>query len=778
MAETNDYDLPNVPAGPFQDVITRAQHRFKRAQTWESVARQRWMRDYKFANGDEENNYQWDDDIYQQRDNEQRPTLTINKVRQHNLLITNDAKQNKQGIKYRPVGDDATRDAADVLEGIARHIQNISHAQDAHGMAIDFQVEAGLGFTRVVTGYVSDDSFDQEIYIRAVADPMSCYLDPGATEMDGSDAKWGLIFVDRAREDAEVEYPWLEHIAPPSNIVDGDDAGWIRDDYVRECEYYEIEEEEDELLGDPTDGTTILKSVAPASLVKQWEAELEEKGEKIRRRKIQRKHIHWYKIVGDRVVNDAPWAGTTIPIIPWLGQVTVVDQQMDRKGHTRYLKSPQRMLNYNRSAAVEYGALQTKAPWIAGVSAIEGYETYWNSANVVNHSVLPYNDVGEDGNPIQPPQRPAPPQSAPVFMEGAQAADNDMMLASGQYQAELGAPGNEKSGRAISERQRQGDRATYHFTDNQAIAIRREGSILLELIPKIYDTERVIRILGENGEEAHVKIDPNADQAAQVGPQQAPDQTQKIAAIFNPNVGMYEVVSDVGPDYATQRQEAFDAIVQIITQAPELLGKIGDLLFKVADFPLADEIAERLKPGLDPQAQAAIQQLQDQLSKGNQQLGQAMQALSEERLKNAAKDTKSNIDAFRADTERLSVAKDILKDNVAPFMPELMIHLQPFLAKMVTEALQEAMQDNLGPIKGITIDNLVQNARQGPPQPAGQLPLGTPGTGDQSVTPSAASPQMPQQQIRRGPPQIGGQPQGQGSQPPPRAPQQAGRPLQ
>lgn len=726
MSATTASYLPDDELGPEQDVVNRATRRFKRCERWESTARQRWLYDYKFANGDDENNYQWYDDIYTSRSTEHRPTLTINKVRQHNLLITNDAKQNKQGIKYRPVGDGATRRAADILEGIARHIQNISHAQDARGMAIDFQVEAGLGWTRIVTAYVSDDTFDQEIYIRGIADPLSVYLDPDATEMDGSDARFGFVFADKPREELEAEYPWLNGVAAPANAVDGEGGGWVREDHVREAEYYEVSEEADELIGNE-EGTTILRSKVPSDLLKQWEDEAEAKGEKLRKRKVKRRSVHWYKIVGDRVVEDAPWAGTTIPLVPWLGQVTVIDQQIDRKGHTRYMKSAQRMLNYNRSAAVEFGALQSKTPYITPAQAIEGYETYWGSANNVNHAFLPYNHVGDDSNPIPKPERQQPPQSAPVFMEGAAAADQDMMLASGQYQAELGAPGNEVSGRAINERQRQGDRATYHFTDAQAIAIRREGSIILELVPKIYDTQRVIRILGEGGEEARVMIDPAADEADGDAPPE-----QDVSAIFNPGVGRYEVVSDVGPDYATQRQEAFNAIVQILTQAPQLIDKIGDLLFKVADFPEADKIAERLKPGMAPEAQAAITQLQIQLQQGNKMLGEAMQALAEERLKNRATDNKTNIDAFRADTDRLSVVKDMLKND-----PNVMLMLEPMIARIAAQAVQQAMQDNLGPVRGATIQN-IDLQRQGiPPAGAtGHLPLGMPGTGPApSVTP-------------------------------------------
>lgn len=730
----DDYgdDTPDSPAvdgsEEDQDIVREAHKRFIKCEKWEAIARRRYVEDDMFANGDSENNYQWPDQLYVARTANERPALTINKVRQHNLQIINDAKQNKTGIKYRPIGDGATAESADVLEGIVRHIQDVSKANNARGTAIECQVVGGLGWTRVVTDYESSTTFDQEIYIRPIDDPLSVYLDPDYTEKDGSDARFGFVFQDRPRDEVREEYPDLE--LPVSNAVDGHDAGWLRDDHVRIAEYYRIKEDKDELIGFP-DGSAKLKSQLDGEFIKMLEAEAERAGQDVKRRPVISKRLEWFKIVGDTIVERATPPGRTVPLVPWIGTQTVIQGQMDRYGHTRHLKDAQRMLNYNRSAAVEFGALQSKSPYMAPVRAIEGLETYWETANRENHAVLPYNDVDDNGQEIARPERQQPPTSAPVFIEGAQAAERDMMVASGQYEAEMGAPSNEVSGKAINERQRQGDRATYHFIDNQAIAIRREGQIILELIPEIYDTPRVKRILGEDGEESQVYIDPQAPDAHQEAGPQVQALSDKIARVLNPRIGRYEVVSDVGPDYATQRQEAFNAIVQVITQAPMLLGVIGDLLFKVADFPLADEIAERLKPGLQPQAQQAIQAMQVQLQKANHTLAETMQALTEERLKNKGDMAKNAIAAFDADTKRLAVFKDML-----PYDPAEM-------QKAIHEVVSQALQDNLGAIK-LDLQKAVSVATSpaGPPGAAGEMPVHMPNVGMQAARPGGAQPNV------------------------------------
>jgi hypothetical protein len=710
---SDDENVPAISENEDEKIVREAHSRFKKCQKWEAEARTRWLSDFKFVNGDAYNNFQWPDAIYQTRGN--RPTLTVNETRQHNLHIKNEAKQNKAQVQYRPSGEGATAKSAKIYEGIYRHIQNISNAQMKQGVAIGFQVDAGLGFTFIRSKYTDEKSFNQEIFIDAAPNPLNVLLDCDAVELDGSDARYGFIFADRPRDEVETKYPELKGRGTGNNAVDGQDGGWLREDHIREAEYFRIVEDHDELLGD-NDGTVVFKSLAPAGLIKQWEAQAEASGYELKRRPIVRKSVKWYKIVGDLIVDRTDIPGTSIPIVPWVGEVTVIDQRLDRKGHTRCMLDAQRMENYNWSASVEFGALQSKTPYIAPMAAISDNMTYWMTANDENHAVLPYTHISENGDIIPTPTRQDPPSSAPVYMEGVTLARQFMLSASGQFEAEMGAPGNEKSGKAINERQRQGDRATYHFIDNQAISIRRQGEIIKEWIPVIYDTERVLRIIGEDGTESHIQIDPQAAQAHQ-------EAEGEVAAIFNPMIGKYEVVSDVGPDYATQRQEAFNAIVQILTQAPQLIGTIGDLLFKVADFPMADEIAERLKPGLPPEAQQAVSTLQAQLKNQNRLLGEAMQALTEERLRLKAKDADDTVKAFDADTKRLSVIKDMIPMDPAE------------MQRLIHATVQQALQDNLGPVLGKLLGNVTNDDNPAGQDATGELPLRMPDVGQQAATP-------------------------------------------
>jgi len=734
----NDLDDPDN-TGATDPIVRRAHRRFLKCQRYENEARNNWVRDYKFANGDEYNNWQYPDNFTADYPN--KVPLTVNEVRQHNLHITNEAKQNKADVKYRPTGAGASEAASEVYEGMYRHIANISNAQMAQGQAISFQVQAGLGFTVIEADYVEasptpgPDAFNQEIYISGVDDPLSVYLDCDCHEPDGTGARYGFRFKDRPRDEVEEKYPKLKGRMPATNAVDGEDGGWIREDHIREAQYWEVTEDRDELLGDDS-GTVEFASKLPKAMIEAWEAEVEAQGSKLKRRPIIRKSVKCHLIIGNQLVETTDVPGTAVPIIPWVGEVTVVEQRLDRKGHTRAMISAQRMENYNWSASVEFGALQSKTPYLAAAAAVEGFETYWETANTENHAVLFWNHVDDDGNPIPKPERQEPPVGAPVYMEGVAMAKQFMQAASGQYEAEMGRPGNEKSGRAINERQRQGDRATYHFIDNQALSIRRQGVIVKEWIPVIYDTARVAKIILPDKSEAEVQIDPDAAEAHMVQQKGA-----AIERIFNPRIGTYEVISDVGPSYATQRQETFNAIIEILKFAPDLAAKIGDILMKVADFPLSDELAERLKPGLPPEAQAQIAQLTKLLQVSEERgvnthklLESAMQQVTEQRLELKAKDTKAETDAFRADTDRVGM----LLTGAVKADP---LAAQTMIREMAQQAIQQALEDNLGPVRLASAGNLAQDATGGPlPGAAGELPVATPDLGEQAARPGGESP--------------------------------------
>lgn len=666
------------------DIIREAQERFDRAKEWEGDARKKFLDDLKFAYADDINRYQWDDALLAGRTG--RPSLTINKTRVHCLQVINDTRQNKASINITPVSGEATYQAAQVFEGVVRHIEYISNAAQAYETATFHQVCGGIGYWRVLCDYADEDSFDQEIFIRRVPDPLMIYLDPDIQSYDGSDAKWGMVFYDLERSAFEEQYP--NHASTdetPAGMaaLNNAEAGAPTDEtHVRLVEYYRAGEKSDTLYRF-SDGNTERKSRLPDGALEQ----LASLGiVPVDEREVQETEIEWFLIAGnDKIIDRKPWPGKFVPIVRVPCEEIVVDGKVDRISHTRHLRDPQRLYNWYSSSAAEFVALQSKAPFIGTAEAIGSYKADWENANNSTTAVLLYHGVDpETQAPQQPPQRAQPPVMAQAYMEGLKVAQQEMMMASGQYQAVMGQPSNETSGVAINARQRQGDNATYHVIDHLASAIRFTGRIILDLIPKVYDTPRVLMILGEDGSQTPVHVDPQAPDAhqtvqdptgpqRQMGPQGQPDPDQAAAdavkTIWNPNVGKYAVVADVGPSYATRREAAFNAFSQIMGQHPDAFNIVGDFWAKNADFPGSDELADRLKRGLPPQYRDGapdpqVQQLQQQLQQTNQHANQTLQQADAEiahlkadlaRMQEQAKERGGELATrdYQAETERL-----------------------------------------------------------------------------------------------------------------------------
>jgi hypothetical protein len=641
--------------------------RFDICAKWESDSRLRFIEDVKFANGDADNLWQWDVNARTSRGYgtiDERPCLTINKVRQHCLNIINDAKQNKPSVKVKPVGNGATYDASQIFEGICRHIEYISNAQAAYDTATTFQVQGGIGWVRLTTDYpdYNDASFDQEIFIRRVKDPLTIFLDPDIREADGSDARFGFVFDDMSRDVFCDKYPKYKDMGLKSPLdVTGD---WLREDQVRVAEYYRVVEKEDKLVAfiDPMTGERqiIARSKMNAAQTQQAIDDPQSKERDIMDRKVE-----WYLIAGDKIIERSIWAGRYIPLVRVIGEETIIGGQLDRKGHTRAMKDPQRLANYWYSAATEHVALQSKTPYIGPMAAFENLETYWDSANTVNHAWLPYNEYDDKGQKLSPPTRQPPPIMADAYIKGLMLAGQEIQAVSGQYEADLGMKSNEKSGVAIQQRQRQGDKATYHYIDNLALAIRFLGKQLIDLIPKIYDTARVVKIMGEDGVEHEVKIDPEAQQAFQ---QKQQENIDNIESIFNPKVGRYDVEADIGPAYATRRQEEFDALSRLMEKNESLMQVAGDLMFKAADFPGADKVAQRIratippnilmgKPGPGPQDA----KMQEEIQKMGEMVGKLSQENTKLRADNSIQEQQKDIDRYKAITDRLKVLLPLIQ---------------------------------------------------------------------------------------------------------------------
>jgi hypothetical protein len=601
------------------DALDDIRKRYQEAEEYWDDNRKAALDDIKFAALD-----QWPTEIAAQRERDKRPCLTVDKLNQYVRQIVNDGRQNRPSIKVRPVDSGADVETAEVLQGIIKHVEERSNADTAYDCALANAATSGAGYFRILTEYAGDETFDQELCIRRIRNPLSVLIDPAAQEADGSDMQYAFVSELVAKEDFELQWPGKV----PADFESNDSYGSWFGDQVRVAEYWCVKEE-DRTLYLLTDGRVISKAEYD---VMEEEGLADMAGLVKESRNIPKKTVMRAKVSGKDFLEPlVEWPGKWIPLLVVWGNEQDVEGKVVLSGIVRPAKDAQRLYNYSRSAFAERVALTPKSPWVAAEGQVEDYADDWNTANTANHSVLRYRPVSLNGQPVPAPQRTSASDIPSGFAQDMQISEHDIQGAIGMYSSSLGAPSNERSGKAIMARQREGDTGTFHYHDNLNRAIRHAGRILVDLIPRTYDSTRAVRILGYDSKPESVRIDPTMPAASQ---------KLGVQTVYNLGVGTYDVALSTGPSYNTLRQEAAESMAQMVQANPALMGTIGDLLVKNMDWPGADEIAARLKLTLPPQIQEAekasrdvspeVQQLQAQFTQQMQQKDQIMAQAAEQ----------------------------------------------------------------------------------------------------------------------------------------------------
>lgn len=606
------------------DLLKEARERAKLAADADRFNREEALDDMRNIVG-----LQWPDDVRAKREEDNRPCLTINRLPQFLRQVTGDLRNMNPAIKAIPADTKASQEDAELVEGIIRQIQYESDASSIYERAAESAAACGMGFFRVLTDYVSNDSFDQKIIIQSIDNPFSVYFDPEARKSTREDARWCLITQVMTEEAFKDAYP--DKVAV-SVEQDGSGDGlefWRQNGETVVAEYFWKEPKSKTIMLLPNG--MILEN-APKDL-----------GGKTRT--VNYDVIMWAKISGKDVLEGPQeFPGDHIPVIAVMGEELHIGDRIYRSSVIRFAKDPQRLYNYWRSAQTEMIALQPKAPYLVTAKQISGLEQIWSEANDRNRPYLPY--IHDPNAPA--PQRATPPIPSSGMMQEVGLAADDMKATTGIYDAGLGQRSDEKSGVAIRQRQMESDVSTSIYSDNMAKAVAHCGRVIVSMIPKIYDTNRMLATIGEDDQHGMTEI--NKPMMSENGPITINDMTK----------GKFDVRVAVGPNYATKRQETAESMMQFIQAFPPAAQVAGDLIAKSMDWPDAEKIAERLKkmlpPGMaeedDPQAQAQMQQQQMmQAQEAQQQQAMAQQAQSLQLREMTAKANKAEADAQKSHYE-------------------------------------------------------------------------------------------------------------------------------
>lgn len=664
MAETSEKD----------DLLSQGKLAFQRCQDAESENRLTALSDIRFSQLGE----QWPADILKQRQMEGRPCLTINKLKAFIRQVVNDARQNKPSIKVHPVDDNADPETAEVINGLIRNIEYTSNADVAYDTGVEASVSGGFGYWRVTLDYAYDDTFDLDLKIERVANQFSVYGDPASTAADSSD--WNVAFVVNrmTKDDFKRQYKGKKNTDGEPACVDFDsdawsyDQNWYDGEFVMVGEWWQREEVE-RVIMKSVDGRVYYRDEIEADedlqlLVETGALQFEigPDGQPLQRT------VRSYKVTqtimsGADVLEVNDWPGRYIPLIPVYGDEIIVEG----KRYFRSLINPavdaQQMFNFWRSASTEMVALAPKVPWIGRKGTFDSDNANWQTANTQSHAYLEYDTEA-------PQRQPLDVGPAAGALQEALNASDDMKAITGLYDASLGARSNETSGKAIMARQREGDVATFHFIDNLSRAIRHTGCVLIDLIPKVYNTARIVRVIGEDGsQETRAINQPTPQMDPQTGePMQQPavdpntgqpmtDEAgnpimESVMAMHDLTVGKYDLIVSSGPSFTSRREEAAFQMTELVRAFPQVAPVILDVMAKNFDWPGADEIAERLA-AMNPQNQQQIppevQQMLEQSQQAIQQLQQQLEAMKQDK----------SIDQYNAETKRMQAEGDIDNDR-------------------------------------------------------------------------------------------------------------------
>lgn len=623
------------------DIISAARKRAKLAADADQYNREAALDDMRNLTGE-----QWPEDVRSLREGQNRPCLTINRLPQFLRQVTGDLRNTNPAIKIIPGDMQASKETAEVIEGIVRQIQYESDATSIYERAGESAAACSMGYFRVLTDYVDDQSFDQKICIRSIENPFSVYFDPTARKSTREDAGWCLITEIMTEEDFKEAYP-----DKPITDVESDGRGdglefWRSSGDVIVAEYFWKEPQTKTIMQLP--GGQVVEN-APKGLGKT--------------RTVTYDKIMWAKVSGSDVLEGPQeFPGKHIPVIAVMGEELHTGDRIYRSSVIRFAKDPQRLYNYWRSAQTEMIALQPKAPYLVTGKQVAGVESIWEQANDSNRPYLPYT---ADANAPGAPQRAMPPVPSSGMMQEVGLAADDMKATTGIYDAGLGQHSSEKSGVAIRQRQLESDVSTSIYSDNMAKAVAHCGRVIVSMIPKIYDTQRVLAVIGQD--DTHGMAEVNKLMMSEDGP----------IVMNSLTAGKYDVRVAVGPNYSTKRQETAESMMQFVQAFPAAAQVAGDLIAGAMDWPDADKIADRLKkmlpPGMvevdDPQQQAAAQQ-QAMAAQQQQQQQQAMAqnaAMLQLRELNAKAD-KSESDAMKAkfDAEKARLELAAMSGQLVP----------------------------------------------------------------------------------------------------------------
>ena len=637
------------------------------------------------------------------------PRYTIDRVTPVLEQALSDQRQNEIQIQVKAAH--AGSDADDTMNGLIKNIETVSDASYAYDNAFDETQKCGYGGWQIVTEY-ADDSFEQEIRIRPIKDAASSLWFGPSDLYTKEDALYAFVIWYEDIDEFKAQYPDSQLVDVPNDTIrqlDLINAEWFdsSSNLVRLAAYWRKKPIKRELLK-MSDG-----SVYYADELDGVADELEANGiVEEQRRTVESYEIERYIISGAEVLKGPQkWLGKYIPLIPEYGVQTTIQGREAVRGRVRKTIDASRVFNYAISGAVKQAAISPQDILMLTPEQADGHVASLEALNVSDAAAQLYNHV--DGQPA--PFRTQSRQLDQALIGIAQTmAENIAATVGGNVGSAVdGTAADGRSGEAILQGQAVSEKGNAIYMTNHVRSVTYCGKVLADLLPRVKSGESQERIVAPDGSMKFVPINKTETDL----------QTGTVRILNDLSATRYDVIPDVGPAYASKRQQA-SAQIQSLAEKNEAFAARPDLIVKGLDLGDGDELYESLRKDLvmtgavEPTDEEREEFKIDQIEQIKQQLmPELLQQLTQDanlRLINAnamALEAQAQSSMTRADTDQLkamsSNQSNMIKDITEAFKG-MKTQLEALKAQSelgIPMALQD--HDNL-----ITQSEVVETAQQ------------------------------------------------------------------
>ncbi len=582
-----------------------------------------------------------------------RPCISHDELNQYVNHAVNNARQNKRGIKVDPVGDTEERDS-ELRQDIIRTAEYRSRAQAAYLTAYQAMLEGSYGFFGISRRYVENENLtarnfaQQEIWFRSFANQDSVLPDVDCKEPDWSDQGYCFVLDPITREEFKREHAhaqFTDFTTEQQRVA----KNWIGDRIILRAEYWKVETTETKqyLLN----GQILTK--LPEGAVAEHE------------RTVKKRKVMQYITNGVEILKRNPQPGTVIPIIPVTGLERYLDTGSGPERQlfslVRLARDPQLSLAYLTSQEMEEAGLTPKTPWMGYVGQFETDEVAWKDITKVPVAFIQVDPIVDKatGQVLPLPTRVPFTPNFQAYEVAKDSARRAIQAAMGISPLPTAAQrNNEKSGVALENIEKAQDIGSFHFVDNFDRALMYAGRVMNEWIPVIHAQEQEMMLL--KADDTHRRVTLNTD---------APYLNEKTGEQEHHPIddGTHTVTVSSGPSQDSQRREVKQFVDTLLANLknlpiqPPQMAKILAIAIKMKDLgPKGDQLAEIISPDdqgqqMPPQAQAAIQQLQQQhlaLNEYAKQLEGAIQKLQAEKQGRIVdNEAKMQIEQLRIDAD-------------------------------------------------------------------------------------------------------------------------------